>query len=143
MTDYENVLADLKAQKTALDRERSELDGVIAGIERLIAARGTRQQTAAPAVAPRAFAKSSMPEAIKECLKLAQEPQSKRQLQDVLKAGGIKTSKSFSAHVYNTLKRLSESDGPFRRESDGRWGLREWPTTIKAEPVSASASMTH
>lgn len=144
MADYEGVLADLKARRTVLDRERSELETVIAGIERLISTSSgqTRQPTA---VSPRAFSGSlSMPEALTKCLKLAQQqPQTKRQIQDILKAGGMKAGKSFGAHVYNTLKRLSGPDGRFRRESDGRWSLRDWPPAVSEAGNSSNAAATH
>lgn len=143
MADYEGVLADLKARRTALDRERSDLETVIAGIERLVSTSGgqTRHQ---PAVSPRAFSSLTMPDALKKCLKLAQQqPQTKRQIQDTLKAGGTKVGKSFGAHVYNTLKRLSGPDGPFRREPDGRWSLREWPAAVSEPGNSSNAATTH
>ena len=143
MADYEGVLADLKARRAALDRERSELDPVIAGLERLVtAASNGRPSQQTPTVPPRAFAGLTMPQAVTKCLKLAQQPQSKRQIQDALMAGGVKAGKSFGAHVYNTLHRLSGPDGPFRREPDGRWSLREWPAAV-SEPGNSNAATTH
>jgi hypothetical protein len=143
MADYEGVLADLKARRTALDREKSELETMITGIERLISTSSgqARQPTA---VSPRAFSGSlTMPDALTKCLKLAQQqPQTKRQIQDTLKVGGMKAGKSFGAHVYNTLKRLSGPDGRFRRESDGRWSLREWPA-MTSEGNLSNAATTH
>ncbi len=145
MADYEGFLADLKARRTALDRERSELDSVVAGIERLISASGqSRQLVSTPVAVPsRAFSTGTMPEAVTKCLKLAQQPQTKNQVKDALKAGGRKIGKSFGAHLYNTLKRLSESDGPFRRETDGRWSLREWPIAGSEPGNSSTVATTH
>ena len=60
--------------------------------------------------------------------------------QTVSVAGGMKRSKSFSAHVYNTLHRLSKVDGPFQRESDGRWGLRAWATSVERTVDAEEAS---
>lgn len=145
MADYEGVLADLKARRVALDRERNELDIMISGMERFMstpALNGQPRQQAT--ISPRAFSTLTMPDALKKCLKLAQQqPQTKRQIQDTLKAGGAKVGKSFSAHVYNTLKRLSGPDGPFRKEIDGRWSLREWPAAVSEPGNSSNAVTTH
>lgn len=138
MADYEGVLADLKARLTTLDRERGEIEKTIAGLARL----APTNQARLP-VPPRTFASLTMPDALKKCLKLAQQPQTKRQIQESLKAGGVKVGKSFGAHVYNTLKRLSGPEGPFRREPDGRWSLREWPVAVSEPGNSSNAATTH
>ena len=60
-----------------------------------------------------------MPDAVTTCLTLAQQAQTTREIQNALRAGGVKASKSFRAHVYNTLRRLSDQNGRLRRYSDG------------------------
>lgn len=119
MADYGSVLADLKARLAALDQERCDIAAVIAGVER-------QARQPMTGVSPLAFAGLTMPQALMKCLTLAHEPQTPRQCQDTLRAGGMKTSKRFHASVYNTLHRLSGPGGPFRHESYGRWSLREW-----------------
>ena len=139
MADYDGVLVDLKSKLAALDKERTELVNVIAGLERL-ASGGPRKQVV---VSSRTFSGLSMPQALAKCFKIAQQPQTKRQLQDVLRSGGMRAGKSFGAHVYNTLKRLSTTDGLFRRESDGRWSLREWSPAVGEPGNSNTAATTH
>ena len=79
----------------------------------------------------------TMPAAIKKCLTQIGQPQTKREIQDLLKAGGMRSSpKSFSAHVYNTLHRHSQEDGLFYRLGDGRWGLSAWKQANLLENVS-------
>lgn len=146
MADYKGVLDELKLRRLALDAERANLDKAITAIEALIptvnqSSRSVFGTTQVPGVTPRAFAGLTMPQAIEKCLRLAQQPQTKRQIQDALRAGGMRASaKSFSAHVYNTLHRLSKDGGPFRRESDGRWGLSEWPSNSENRGILGSTA---
>lgn len=137
MSDYAGVLADLRARRSALDQERTELDTAIGAIERLAqraseqaGPKDERKADAARGISPRAFSGLTMPQAIEKLLRIVQQGQTTRQIQEGLKSGAFRSSsKNFRGHVYNTLHRLSQStDGPFRREVDGRWGLREWQT---------------
>jgi hypothetical protein len=147
MADYEGVLSDLKAKRAALETERATLDGVIAGLERLVPSSNGKSRESAlveARVPARSFSGLSMPQAVAKCLKLAQQPQTKRQLVELLKAGGVRTHQHLGTHVYNTLHRLSKSDGMFRRESDGRWGLREWSDVVHESPGSPTGgTATH
>lgn len=130
MADYQGVLADLKKKRAALEQERTQLDVAIAAIERLLASAnqaGRTLPTEVRSISPRAFAGLTMPQAIVKYLKQVQEPQTKMQIKEALKAGGMRLSQNYGAHIYNTLHRLSKPNGLFRRESDGRWSLREWP----------------
>ena len=129
VADYKGVLGDLRLKRAAIDRERERLDTAIAAIADLVSAEPPHQATQVeiPQVTPRAFSTLTMPQAIDKCLRLAEHPMTKRQIQDTLRAGGVRASKSFSAHIYNTLHRLSKDGGPIRREGDGAWGLSDWP----------------
>lgn len=132
MADYEGVLAHLKVRREAIEREHAELDTAISALERLSPSSrqkaGSASQGEVRTVSPRTFIGSTMPQAIAKFLKQAQEPQTKSQIKEALRAGGMKAGSSFGSHIYNTLHRLSKPGGQFRREADGRWGLREWPT---------------
>lgn len=136
MADYVGVLADLRARMTALQQELAELDTAIGAIERLAkrvvdASAGTpKAQADVRGLGPRAFASLTMPQAIEKYMKAVQQPQTIRQIQDGLLAGGMKAGKNMRGHVYNTLHRLSQDDAgsKFRREGDSRWSLREWQT---------------
>jgi hypothetical protein len=120
MADYEGVLADLKAKRAALDRERERLNTAIAAIEPLVVSAG--REEVRPTVSSRTFAGLNMPQALAKYAKVAQQPQTTGQVTGVLRAGGMRASaKSFQNQVYNILRRLSEPDGPWLRENDGRW----------------------
>ena len=127
VADYKGVLAELRAQRVALDQERGKLAVAISAIEALMPkssqASGVDDSDQVP---PRAFRNLLVPDAIKKYLTMVQEPRLKKEIQEALLAGGVKRSKSFSAHVYNTLRRLSKDGGPFQQQSDGRWRLRTW-----------------
>jgi hypothetical protein len=149
MADYEGVLADLKVRRAALDQERTALETAIGAIERLLLSAGqaTRQGVQADirTVSPRAFIGLTMPQAITKYLKQVREPQAKSQIRDALRSGGMRMGPNVGAHIYNTLHRLSQGDGPYRRESDGRWSLREWPpvSSGNSENISPQGSATH
>lgn len=131
MADYAGVLAELRAKRDALDQERTELDEVIRGIERLIAKGGlTTPVTTSPlsrvAAAPGTV--PTMPEAVRRFFKaqFVLEPQTTRQVVEGVRSQGIKGGKNLRGHVYNTLDRLSKDDGPYIHHSDGRWSLKSW-----------------
>ena len=140
MADYKDVLAELRANQTAVKREQDRLDTAISAIEDLVPDQAM-QPDDKPQVSPRAFSGLSMPKAIEKCLRLAGCPMMKLKIQDTLRAGGVRAGKSFSPHVYNTLKRLSKDGGPFyRKMNGGPWGLSEWQST--GVPPRTSATTT-
>ena len=129
MTDYKGVLAALRAQRVAIDQEREKLNVAISAIEALMPKASQASHVGVGGddrVSPRAFKNLFMPNAIYRYLTMVQELKLKKEIQEALLAGGMKETQSFSAHVYNTLHRLSKGDGPFVRHDQGRWGLREW-----------------
>lgn len=143
MADYKGVLADLRARRAAIDKERVDLETAIAAIERLASsavnsAAGSGAQDVR-GISSRAFAGLTMPQAIAKYYTLVNQPQTTRQVIDALKAGGIKSKGNLRGHVYNTLHRLSQKDGPFRHESDSRWSLREWKSAESATPDGENA----
>ena len=135
MADYKGVLNELRSKRVAAQREVDRLDTAIGAIEDLVSVPENRSNQATQPVeslkvSPRAFSSLTMPQALNKCLRLAQRPMMKRDIQETLRAGGVRAGKSFSAHVYNTLKRLSKDGGPFYRESaHGPWALSEWQSS--------------
>lgn len=143
MADYKGVLADLRARRVAIDKERADLDTAIAAIERLAASAvisGTGPGTQeVRGVSARAFGGLTMPQAITKYLGLVNQPQTTRQIIDGLRAGGVRSTAGLRGHVYNTLHRLSRGDGQFRHDPDGRWSLREWQSVESAMPDGQNA----
>jgi hypothetical protein len=134
MADYKGVLADLKARRTAIEKECADLDTAIAAVERLANLSAfTASVAAAKQTLPdlrlgqATFSGLRMPQAITNYLTMVRQPQTTRQVIDALKSGGVKDSGSLRGHVYNTLHRLSQEGGPFKHNADGRWSLREDP----------------
>ncbi len=76
----------------------------------------------------RPIGKLNMPAAIKLHFQMlpAHAWQTTREVQDGVIALGKKGGKSLRGHVYNTLHRLSQPDGPFVRGERGTWALRAW-----------------
>lgn len=141
MADYKDVLADLKAKKVAIDRERAKLDAAITAFERLVSGEASGPSTkpaSRSGVTSRTFAGLTVHQAVTKYLRATKEPQTSAQIQNALRAGGKRSkSKSFNAIVYKTLSRLSKNDGPYRRERDGRWSLREWPPIVAGSDSSS------
>jgi len=143
MADYVGVLADLRAQRSALAVELTELDAAIKAVEKLV----TRMSTSSnlnrvvgglplpPHPQAKTLAKGTMPDAIGAYFDslMLEKPQATRQVVDTLKAAG-RNSKNLRGHVYNTLHRLSQPGGPFVRYDDGKWGLRRWREKSGAGP---------
>ena len=149
MADYKGVLADLRARRAIIDKERVDLDTAIAAIERLASsavnsAAGSGAQDVR-GISSRAFAGLTMPQALAKYFTLVNQPQTTRQVLDALKAGGVKATNGLRGHVYNTLHRLSQNNGPFKRETDGHWSLREWHGTesVHSEGQAAPGGVAH
>jgi hypothetical protein len=149
MADYAGVLADLKARRAAIDAERTELDGLIQGVERMLARYGATKAASPSPIAqaaistrPRAFAGKTMPEAVKGFFKaqMALQPYATRQVTEGVRAGGFKGGKNLRGHVYNTLHRLSQDSGPILHHADGRWSLREWNLPVGEQRANQSVS---
>lgn len=121
MDNYEGVLANLQAKRATLERERERLDMAIAALELLAS---DVHEDANPA-SPRAFVYLNIPQALAKYAKVVQSPQKSRQIADALRTGGMRaSSKSFNYQVYNCLRLLSQSGGPWQQESRGFWSPR-------------------
>jgi hypothetical protein len=123
MSDYAGVLADLKAKRDALEKERIALERAINSIEKLLHFTGGSNTKSLP-VAFREFVGLTMPQAILTFLGRVNEPQSKNQIKTGVLAGGMKGGTNIGSHIYNTLHRLSKPNGPIIRDASGRWSLR-------------------
>jgi hypothetical protein len=86
-----------------------------------------------------------MPEAIKGYFQSQFQlaPLTTRQVRDGVKAGGVKGGKNLRGHVYNTLHRLSQGDGPFVHHPDGRWSLREWGLPVGESKANTPPDLLH
>jgi hypothetical protein len=137
MADYARFLADLKTQREGISEELKELDDLIARVERMASRfRGMPLQASLITDSDRVrvlnrarqLGKMTMPEAIKVHFESLPPRawQTTRDVQDGVMALGIKGGKNIRGHVYNTLHRLSQGDGPFKRTDKGLWGLGVW-----------------
>lgn len=132
MVDYAGVLADLRARRVALDRERADLDTAIAAIERLAGPATKELPTLVSDLGNVALGGNghhkavTMPQAILGYLQESglHVQRTTREVIDAMKNGNVKSSKNIRGHVYNTLDRLSKNNGPISRHPDGRWSLR-------------------
>ena len=139
MADYKGVLADLRVRRAAIEKERADLETVIAAVERLASSTNSTAGRVAQethGIPSRVFVGLTMPQAIAKYFTLVNQPQTTRQIMDALKAGSMKSKGSLRGHVYNTLHRLSQDNGPFRHEPDSRWSLRE---SKRTEPATSEA----
>jgi hypothetical protein len=135
-----------EAEKAILSewmRERDDLDNLISGLQKRIAAR-SGAAGAVPAstgkIAPDEFFRLSTPEAIKKYLKIVGKPaRSTTDIIDGLKAGGMDTNYT---NVYTALMRLQKRDAVIAKVGEN-WGLDEWypaaPLSVKVKAAVAAA----
>jgi hypothetical protein len=135
MADYTGVLEEFRARRTAIARELADPDTAIAAIERLVTPTSSSVRVDEPQVAAaiagvsRTYANLTMPQAIAKFFARlhTREPQTTRQIINALQAGGFSTQGPIvRGHVYNTMHRLSQDDGPYVHEADGRWSVKRW-----------------
>jgi len=120
--DYEAVLADLEAQKTALE-------AAIAGIRQMLG-RGPQTVPSAPTGRPEStviesdtFFALTVGEAAKKYLRMTKRKQSAAAIAEALDEGGLHhTSKSFP----NTVRTALIRDPEVVQVGRGEWGLAEW-----------------
>lgn len=135
MADYVSFLAELKARRDAIEAEQAaltteaeELDSLIVGIQRLAARQAERSPVALvrPGNSKQSKPKT-MPEAVAAYLgSVAISTYSTRDVKEGVIAMGWKRGGNIRGHVYNTLDRLSQANGPIRRHMSGRWSLKAW-----------------
>jgi hypothetical protein len=143
--DYTKVLDDLIV-------EREKLDAMIGWVKVKLGQNGTESNTPTlqvtktepmrfPRLAPDAFFKMTVSDAIKEYLGIVKRPQTAREITDALKAGGLAfKAKNLYQTVFPTLGRMAEGK-EVDKLGDGTWGLAEWYSSgRRATSAAASAS---
>ena len=119
--DYDAVLADLEAQRDAIDK-------AIFGIRVMLKARrrgiaGSSEEAAGP-IPPDAFSEMTVSAAILKYLSMDRKPRSNSEIAEALKSGGIKTeSATFPSTVSTALGRLLKKGGVSKRKR--KWTLKE------------------
>ena len=121
MADYFGVLTDLKTQRKALLDEADDLEGVINGLERLVA----KESASKPALErPLTFQGMNLAQAVRAYVESVNRPQTTREVAEALKAGGVPSAaKTFANQVYNILHNGVGPDGHYRRDGT-QWRLR-------------------
>lgn len=128
MVDYNEVLADLRRRRAALRRQMDELDGLIAGIEKMAPSEqmsllGVVSKPAPVSRQGKPYEGLTVREAALKCLGEAGHPMRAAALAERLLAGGLTTNaKNFRTTLYATLARYPEQ---FFTKG-GEWALAEW-----------------
>src|SRR5262245_13475970 len=129
--DYQAVLADLEARRTAFNRA---IDSTIAGIRQILAASGTDLGdvptssgiTASAALIEGGFLGMSLVDAAKKQLRAVRRKQTNREIADALEAGGfVHTSKEFVNTVGTALWRSVQNGDPEIFRQGRYWLLSE------------------
>jgi hypothetical protein len=122
---YQAVLADLEAQRAALDQ-------AIAAIRLVMAQQPPELPRAVGVGAPGelrsdAFIGLTIPDAVKKFLQTVKEKQTSEQIAEGLRRGGFQSNaKDFAASVQTTLRRYVEENSDMVRVGKTEWGLPEW-----------------
>jgi hypothetical protein len=125
--DYHEVIVDLKARRTALDK-------LIASVRALMLDRGQRGPTkldvrgSGPsrprmAIDPNAFFGMTQLDAAKKFLRMARRPQHTLEIADALGRGGLKRP---GRNVMNTILGRATRDREIIRAGKAVWALAEW-----------------
>jgi len=130
-SDYTEVLSRLQRRLAALDEERGHVQAAMVALGHLV--RTTVSDASAtvpepPRAASVSLAGMTMPQAVAEYFAtVGNAGVTIRQVIDGLRAGGYQVGgKNLRGHVYNTLFRLSQNNGPYKHLPDGRWAVREF-----------------
>lgn len=126
MTDYKRVLAELKARREAIEAEDKALRDAIVAIQKLIAPGGGSTAQPSLNLASTDFDNLTMPQAVMKVLGESPRTLETKVIKKLIIDGGMKGGTNIGSHIYNTLHRLSQPNGPIFRDSAGRWGLRPY-----------------
>lgn len=134
--DYNAVLADLEAKRTAIDSAIAGVRQMLnLGAEQGVAASGAPERKNQPsAVRFDSFFQMSLPASIIKFLGMATVPQSVSEITKALLDGGFKTtSKNLMPIVGSNLSRM-KSNGEVVN-IDGKWGLASWYPAARSAPA--------
>jgi hypothetical protein len=133
--DYDVVLADLEAQRDAIEK-------AISGIRIMLKARRrgvTGPGKQAEVIEPNAFTGMSIPVAIQKYMEFERKPRAIKDIAQALKAGGLESdSDTFTNTVSSALRRLAAKGIVYKRKRI--WILKERKPTggVSAEGSVAS-----
>ena len=135
---FEQQLDEVTQEREKLDERESALRQTVEGLRRIARLNGhTAPQPEGPAVviAPNQFRGLSIKDAAVAYLRLANAPQTNRQVVEAIQRGGItSTARNFTKMVRNILLRDLESDSPVLSWNAPHWSLREWEV-LPLQPV--------
>jgi hypothetical protein len=122
---------------TELEQEREDIERMIVWVKGRMEQTDSVGTVTAPAklpsparfprlLAPDAFFRMSVPDAIKGYLNIVKRPKTAKDITEGLQQGGLTTkAKNLYATVYPTLLRMEEG-GEVVRVTKNEWGLTEW-----------------
>ncbi|HTQ60137.1 MAG TPA: hypothetical protein VMI32_07940 [Candidatus Solibacter sp.] len=127
---YQQLLAELEQERENIERmilwlkdrmEQTDSVGtVMTPAKSSVPVRFPRE------LAPDAFFRKSVPDAIKGYLNIVKRPKTAKDITEGLQQGGLTTkAKNLYATVYPTLLRMEES-GEVVRVTKNEWGLTDW-----------------
>ncbi len=124
MSEYKEILSDLKRKREKLAAQVAKLDTVISGLEEFASENAT---TAPIKTARTSYRGKTILDATSKCLELHNnEPMTSREIGEDLMAGGFKSkSKNFHRLLYNVLYK----DDRFKSEG-GKWSLKREHTYL-------------
>ena len=135
LADLEEKLANIEAERLAIEAKENALKESISSFKRLIAVESgeavlvRRDDVVVP---KRAFKGMVMIEAIEKYIRMAKTGRTAKQIVEGLRQGNLDTkSQHLSANVRTALKRQGPSRGIVRRS--GMYWLAEWPYTPKEQ----------
>ncbi len=141
--DYAAVLMDLKAKRSALDSAITGLEqwlslktGQIPEVNQTLA---RVDRTGQPGeIQSDTFFGTSIPDAIRKCLRIMKRPMALTEITKALQDGGLlTTAKDLASTISATLTRIKRTDGDVL-QVQGKWGLAEWYPGMRKEKLEVN-----
>lgn len=140
LANLEEKLANIEAERLAVEAKANALRESIASFKKLIAVESGEvvfSQSDDVIVPKRAFKGMGTIDAIEKYLRIAKTGRTARQIADGLREGGLETtSQHLTSNVRTSLKRIGKSRGFVQRGNS--WWLAEWPHTPKEQEVNGN-----
>lgn len=128
-TAYQQLLTDLEFERDNIERMIVWVKGRMEQTDSVgtaTAAKPTSPMRFPRLLAPDAFFRMSVPDAIKAYLNIVKRPKTAKDITGGLQQGGLTTkAKNLYATVYPTLLRMEEATDVVR-VTKNEWGLTEW-----------------